>query len=121
LQLDQVVQGESGTDSKNDIAGRRKQITIKPENLPYQPFDSVAPYCITNLSVHTNSQPLTTLSVRQKNHGKPVTMKSLPKSINALKLLGCLEQVNFRKSETVQRAQADSCFRPFALLLLITA
>ena len=121
LQIHQAVYGKFRPDSKHNIAGRWKQVTMKTEDLPYQPFNSVAPHGTTSFSVHTNSQPIVTFHVRQINHGKPVPSESLTKPINELKLPGCLEQVNFRESETVQPAQAANCLRPFALLRLITA
>ena len=101
LQIDQAVYGKSRPDSKNNIAGRGKQVTMKTENFPYQPFNPITPHCITSFSVHTNSQPVVTLCVRQINQGKPLTMESMPKPIDALKLPGCPEQVNFRECETV--------------------
>jgi len=121
LHIDQAVYGKFRPDSKNDIARRWKQVSIQTEDLSYQPFDPVAPHCITNFSMHTNSQPIVTLCVRHEYHDKPITSAPLTKPINALKLSRCPEQVNFRQSQTFQQAQQANCLRPFALLLLITA
>jgi hypothetical protein len=118
LHIDQAIYSEFRPDSKNNIARSWKQVAIQTEDLPYQPFDPVAPYCITNFSMHTNPQPIEILRVRHKNHGKPIPSAPLAKPINALELSSCPEQVNFRESKTFQQA---NCLRPFALLLLITA
>jgi len=121
LHIDQAVDGKFRPDSKNNIAGQREQVTIQTKHLSYQPFDPVTPHSITCFSVNTDSQTIVMLCICQENHGKPVTSVPLAKPINALKFPRCPEQVSFRQSETFQQAQADNCFRPFALLLLITA
>jgi hypothetical protein len=121
LHIDQAVYGEARPDGKNNIAGRRKQMTVETEDLPYQSFYSVAPHCITSFFLHTDSQPIVRLAVRKENNTKPIASKPLAKSINALKLPGGPKQMNLGKTKTAQLAQADNCFRPFALLLLITA
>jgi hypothetical protein len=77
LHIDKAVYGEFRTDSENNITRRWKKFTIQTENFPYQSFDPVAPYCITNFSMHTNSKPIVTLCVRHNNHGKPITSAPL--------------------------------------------
>ena len=121
LYIHQAVYGESRPDSNNNIAGRWKHVTMKTEDFPYQPFNSITPHGITRFFLHTNSQPVVTFCVRHINHRKPLTVESLTMPINALEFPGCFEQVNFREWETVQLAQAANCLRPFALLLLMTA
>jgi len=101
LHCTQTVYGESRTNSKNDIAGQRKQFTIKPKELTDEPFNPVAPHRIAGFPVHTDSQSIVRLRVRQINHGEILTSESLAKPVNALKLPGRLEQMNFRKSKTV--------------------
>jgi hypothetical protein len=91
LHIDQTVYGESGPDSKNNIARWRQLISVETKRLTYQPFDPVAANGITSFSMHTDSQPIIILIVRQKNHDKIVPSEPLTKPINALKLPGCFD------------------------------
>lgn len=121
LHVKQTVNSKSGTDSKDDIGGRWKQIPVQTEDLPYQPFDPVPPHRISGFSVHTDPQPAVLKCVRQEDHGKAVTSKPPPRQVNALKIAGRSQQMFFREGIPIQAVQAANCLRPLALLLLITA
>jgi len=88
LHVKQTVNSKTGTDSKDDIGSRWKQIPVQTENLPYQPFDSVPPHRISGFSVHTDPQPAVLKCIRQEDHSKAVTSKPPPRQVNALKIPG---------------------------------
>lgn len=117
----QTVYCELGTDGKNDIGRRWKQVPVQTKNFPHQPLDPVTPYRITGFPMHADPQPIVLERVRQDDHGKAVASKPPTGKVNALKIAGRSQQMVFRESVSIQATQAANCLRPFALLLLITA
>lgn len=121
LHVAQAFDAKFRTDSKDNIGGRRKQITIQAKHFPYQPFYPVTSHRVAGFPVDTDSQAIVLEGIGQDNQSESITAKPSTGPVNPLKLPGRSQEMTLRERMTAQMAQAANCLRPFARLLLITA
>ena len=108
------LQWKAGPYSKNNISIRRIPFPVETERFPYYPFDTVPFHSTFDFSIDAYPQPAPTETIDAVYEGEPLSMQTSSLSVDLIKLPSLTHQADFRKRKSLQRAQADKRFRPFA-------
>ena len=94
---------------------------MEPKGLAEQSFNPVAPHRVADLARNADTQATPGQGVGEIDDRKPFAAKSRSGSVHTLKLPVITQQMLLGEGQPLQSAQADSCLRPLARRLLMTA
>jgi hypothetical protein len=107
-------QGKTGPNGKDNISISRIPFPVETKRFPYYPFYTVPFHSTFDFSIDAYPQPVPTKTIDAVYEGEPLSMQPSSLSVDLIKLPSLAHQADFRKRKSLQRAQADKRFRPFA-------